>query len=239
MIVKKFIVALFVCIISNSYAYSQESKEPKKPKHTADELKIVVFGDSIISGFKIDEKYSFVETLERKYASKKIKGVEILNGVQNGQTTQKALERVDKVIAHEPHIVILAFGLNDAFKKISVKQIYTNLARIISKLKNRNIKILLLGVNLPKDAGVEYEKLPQMYGYLAKKYNIELYPNLLEGIIGDPKMSIEDRIHPNEKGMEAIVENTFSNLEKVVVLRYRDILLWQRRQTKNWTIPLE
>jgi acyl-CoA thioesterase-1 len=222
---KRFIIILFLFTFCHSNANSEDA---------VNELRIVVFGDSLTSGYKLDNQHSFVKTLERKFASKKAQGLVILNGAVDGQTTQKGLERVDKVIVHKPHIVILSLGSNDAFKKVSVEQIYKNLAGIISKLKKKNIKILLVGVKLPNSIGTEYQKkLPQMYEYLAQKYSVELYPDLLKDISTNPKMSLADGIHPNNDGMKTVVENIFPKLENVSLLHYRDLILQQRAELEK------
>lgn len=214
---KSFIIILFLFTFCHSNANSEDK---------VNEVKIIVFGDSLTSGYKLDREHSFAKTLERYLAGRKAQGGVILNGAVDGQTTQKALERVGKVIAYKPHIVILALGSNDVFKEVSVEQIYTNLAGIISKLKKNNIKILLVGLKLPKLSGVEYEKkLPQMYEHLAEKYSLEFYPDLLNGVIDNPTMSLPDGIHPNNEGMEIIVKNVFPKLGNVFLIHYRDLML--------------
>jgi hypothetical protein len=41
-------------------------------------------------------------------------------------------------------------------------------------------------------------------------------------------MLLEDKIHPNNDGMELIVKNVFPKLENALLLHYRDLILLQR-----------
>ena len=41
---------------------------------------------------------------------------------------------------------------------------------------------------------------------LAEEYDVVFYPFFLEGVAGDPALNQADRIHPNEAGIDVIVE---------------------------------
>src|SRR5205809_391105 len=42
-----------------------------------------------------------------------------------------------------------------------------------------------------------------------------LVPNLLDGVVGDPKLNLPDRIHPNAAGHKILVENVWRVLEPI------------------------
>ena len=52
-----------------------------------------------------------------------------------------------------------------------------------------------------------------MFGELAEKNRAALVPNLLEGVVGDPRLNLPDRIHPNAAGHKVLVENVWHVLE--------------------------
>ena len=55
----------------------------------------------------------------------------------------------------------------------------------------------------------------KMFGELAEKNHAALVPNLLDGVVGDPKLNLPDRIHPNAAGHKVLVENVWRVLEPI------------------------
>ena len=55
----------------------------------------------------------------------------------------------------------------------------------------------------------------KMFGELAAKNHAALVPNLLEGVVGDPKLNLPDGIHPNAAGHKILVENVWRVLEPI------------------------
>jgi len=53
-----------------------------------------------------------------------------------------------------------------------------------------------------------------MFPELADELNIPLLPFLLEGVGGNPKMNLPDRIHPNPQGHQMICQTVFQHLIK-------------------------
>jgi len=61
----------------------------------------------------------------------------------------------------------------------------------------------------PPNMGAEYRReFNAIFPELAEKYDAELYPFYLEGVAAIPSLNLEDGLHPNEQGIEIMVENS-------------------------------
>jgi acyl-CoA thioesterase-1 len=66
----------------------------------------------------------------------------------------------------------------------------------------------------PTTHGISYKKkFDNIYPNLAKKYDLNLIPFLLEGVALKPELNQDDGMHPNEEGT-LIISNT---LKKTII----------------------
>ena len=97
--------------------------------------------------------------------------------------------------------MILGLGANDMLRGISPIETEKNLEKIIQTAKSKNIEIILAGMIAPTTHGFSYKKkFDNIYLNLAKKYDLNLIPFLLEGVALKTEFNQDDGIHPNEKG---------------------------------------
>jgi acyl-CoA thioesterase-1 len=192
-------------------AVANTKKEEIKP------VKIVAFGDSLMSGYGVSEYRDFGATLERNLLEKQYKNFKVVNKSVAGTTTEDGLKRIKEVTKLQPDIVILELGINDVFKRVPLQTTYNNLSKIITELQERKILVYLIGQQAPLTAGAEYvKKFDGMYKYLAAQYKIPLYPSFLEGVSSDPMLTQADRIHPNQMGVNLMVGKVAPIVEKMV-----------------------
>ncbi len=227
-------LVIILCLLvafAPSLADSKDRSKKENDEEKKNFVKIIVFGDSLVTGYGLDKEHSFIKVLERKFKSENNEHIKVLDGTFTGLTSELALERLQVVLDFKPDIVILALGSNDAFSKQLPQKTYTNLSYIIQTLKKERIKILLTGVKLPKGAHPQYqEKFQSMYEYLADQYDLKLYPNLLKNISGNRDLTLSDLVHPNKIGMETMVNNIYPLLELILFRQYKDIILQHKRQ---------
>ena len=97
--------------------------------------------------------------------------------------------------------MILGLGANDMLRGISPNETEKNLEKIIQIAKQKNIEVILAGMIAPSTHGFSYKKkFDNIYPNLAKKYDLDLIPFLLEGVALKPEFNQDDGMHPNEKG---------------------------------------
>lgn len=167
---------------------------------------ILAFGDSLTAGFGLPAEASFPSRLEARLKAQGI-GAHVVNAGVSGDTTAGGLARLDWALADKPDIVVLELGANDALRGIDPKIVRANLDAMIKKIEASGAKLLLIGMRAPPNWGTDYQRdFDRVYPELARTHGVTLYPFFLEGVAMDPKLNQPDGLHPNEKGVAALVE---------------------------------
>jgi len=182
----------------------------------AEPFRIVGFGDSLMAGYGLGPGEGFPEKLE---AALRARGhdVVIANAGVSGDTTSGGLSRLDWSIPDGTQLVILELGANDMLRGIDPALVEQNLDKMLARLKERKIEVLLAGMVAAPNLGHAYgEQFGTIYPKLAKKYDATLYPFFLDGVAGDAKLLLEDGMHPNAQGIDRMVENALPTVEKAI-----------------------
>ncbi len=176
--------------------------------------KIVLFGDSLMSGYGLDEEFHLSTVLEKSLIDKGF-DVNIINASVSGDTTYGGLNRVNWLLKNNDiDIIILCLGANDMLRGISPNIIKKNLNKILKILEKENIKILLAGMLSQEILGKEYKNnFDKIYPELAKRFKISFLPFLLDGVALNPELNLKDGKHPNSEGVNLISKN----LEKKLI----------------------
>jgi len=177
-----------------------------------------VFGDSLSEGVAISPGQAWPMLLVEKLRPIG-PNFRVINASASGSTTEGGLRRLPPHLKRSINIFVLELGINDAFNGILLEQTRANLQSIIDQVKARNpsASIVIVGIQFPIAApDSEYAAaFVKMFGELAAKNQAALVPNLLEGVVGDPKLNLPDRIHPNAAGHKILVENVWPVLEPI------------------------
>jgi acyl-CoA thioesterase-1 len=176
--------------------------------------KIVLFGDSLMAGYGLNNEHHLSIVLQNKLVNNGY-NIEIINGSVSGSTSAGGLNRVGWSLSESNiNLMILGLGANDMLRGINPIETKKNLEKIIQISKQKNIAIILAGMIAPTTHGFSYKKkFDSIYPNLAKKYDLDLIPFLLEGVVLKPALNQDDGIHPNAKGT-LIIRDT---LEKSII----------------------
>src|SRR5438045_171093 len=179
---------------------------------------IFVFGDSLSEGVAITPRQAWPMLLVEKLRPIG-PNFRVINASASGGTTEGGLRRLPPHLEHPIDIFILELRINDAFNGIPVEQTRENLQSMIDQVKARNpsASVVIVGMQFPIAApDSEYAAaFVKMFGDLAEKNHAALVPNLLDGVVGDPKLNLPDRIHPNAAGHKVLIENVWRVLEPI------------------------
>ncbi len=186
------------------------------PAAWAEPYRIVGFGDSLMAGYGLDAGQSFPEKLE-KALREKGHDVVIAGAGVSGDTTSGGLSRLDWSIPDGTQLVILELGANDMLRGIAPAITEKNLDAMLTRLKERNIAVLLAGMRAAPSLGQDYQTaFDAIYPRLAEKHGVLLYPFFLEGVAADRAFLLEDGMHPNAAGVDRMVENALPVVEKAL-----------------------
>jgi len=181
---------------------------------SAKPVKLVALGDSLSAGYNLPQNAAFPVVLEQALRQKGV-AVEIVNAGVSGDTAQGGLERLDWSVPDGTDGVILELGANDSLRGQDPAQTEKTLDVIITRLKARNIAVLLAGMYAPRNLGADYvARFDGLFPRLAEKHGLVLYPFFLEGIAGDRALNQPDLLHPTAEGVRVIVRNILPTVER-------------------------
>ncbi len=179
-------------------------------------IRIVAFGDSLTAGYGLRPDEAFPAQLEKSLRAKGYT-VEVINAGVSGDTTAAALQRFDWAIPEKVDAAIVALGANDALRGIDPAQSRANLDKILTKLKTRGVAVLLAGMKAPRNWGEDYvNQFDAIFPELAGKHDALLYPFFLESVALRPALNLDDGLHPNGKGVQAMVEAILPKVEELI-----------------------
>jgi acyl-CoA thioesterase-1 len=178
-------------------------------------VQILCFGDSLTAGYGLDITDAWASLLQKKVA----KNIFIKNAGLSGETSAGGLRRIDWLLNEPVDILILELGANDALRGLSVEETEKNLQAIINKVKKKypNVKIILCGMEAPPNMGELYSnKFKSVFSSLAKINKTSLIPFFLVGVAGNPKLNLDDRVHPNKDGQKIVMETVYKYLKPMI-----------------------
>jgi len=198
-----FLLVMAICNVQSLYA-----------NNTAESaLRLLVLGDSLSAGYGLKSEDSFPAQLEEALDVAGY-GVQVINAGVSGDTTAGGLSRLEWALVDKPHIVLVELGGNDALRGLPPAETYANLESIIVKLKKNGVRVVLAGMQAPRNLGRDYTlEFDAIYPRLAGQYDVPLYPFFLDGVALDPVLNQPDGIHPNPAGVKVIVNKILPLLE--------------------------
>ena len=166
---------------------------------------IVAFGDSLTAGYGAVAGEDYPSRLAA------LIGAPVINAGVSGDTTESALARINDVLGQNPRIVIVGLGGNDFLRRVPPETTKANLESIVRRIQGHGAMVVLLGFEFPT-FGPDYGSL---YEEIAGEQRCLLVPDLLDGILTDPKLK-SDEIHPNARGYALMAERIARPLGKLL-----------------------
>jgi len=183
---------------------------------TTDTLRIVALGDSLTAGLGVAQNEAFPAQLQRALLEKGYK-VEVINAGVSGDTASGGLARVEWSVPDHVAGVIVELGANDALRGIDPDVTSKALDDILSRLRSRDIPVLLAGMRAPRNLGPDYaQRFDAIYPALAAKHGVIFYPFFLEGVAAERNLNQKDGIHPTAEGVAVIVRGILPQVEELL-----------------------
>ncbi len=172
------------------------------PAHSAT---LMVFGDSLSAGYGLKPGEGWVNLLQQQLG----KHHRVVNASQSGETTAGGLARLPAALAAQrPDLVILELGANDGLRGLPLEAMQANLDAMIRTCRDKNARVVLVGMALPPNYGPEYtRRFSGVYHQLARQYRLPFVPFLMEGFAGDMTQFQADGIHPTAAAQRRILQN--------------------------------
>ena len=164
---------------------------------------ILAFGDSLTYGTGAEKGANYPSVLSS------ISHHKVINAGIPGEITRHGLTRLPTLLdKHKPELLILIHGGNDMLKKVPQQNTANNLKQMISEAKQRNIKVVMLGVPTPR---LFLLSSAEFYQQIADEHNIPVDLDTIPHILGENSLK-SDTIHPNNAGYKLMADNIFGLL---------------------------
>lgn len=201
-----FATAAFVTLCGGAIARELDSKE----------IVLLAFGDSLVAGYQIPLDTAFPAQLE---AALRAKGynVRVINSGVSGNTAAEGLARLEWSLDGQIDGAIVEFGANDALRGIDPKLTEPSLDAILKTLKDKEIEVLVAGMEAPRNWGKDYDDaFREMYPRVAAKYGALLYPFFMKDVATVRGLNLADGLHPTPEGVGVVVRNILPDVEKLI-----------------------
>jgi len=120
-------------------------------------------------------------------------------------------------LGEKPSLAIVELGANDMLRGVDPAVTEANLDAILSELKKQGIPVLVAGMLAAPNLGPDYRRRYEaIFPSLAKKYGADLYPFMLQGVVGNRALLLSDGVHPNFEGVKRIVTGMLPTVQRAL-----------------------
>jgi acyl-CoA thioesterase-1 len=178
---------------------------------------VLVVGDSISAGSGRGNGEGWVDLLAARLAQEGYRE-RIVNASISGDTTAGGRARLPQLLrAHQPSIVVIELGGNDALRGGDLRATRENLDAMITAAQAAGARVVLVGMQLPPNYGSAYVKrFSALYEDLARTRKVALVPFVFAGFAENLDAFQPDRIHPSAAAQPRILENVWPVLEPLL-----------------------
>jgi len=181
---------------------------------------VLVVGDSLSAEYGLRRGSGWVALLELKLATEGVRA-RVVNASISGDTTSGGRSRLPALLRqHQPAVVVLELGANDALRGLPLEMTRANLEQMAQAAREAGARVLLVGMQMPPNYGADYAaRFAGLFEQVAKSRQAALVPFLLRGVADapDPLHWFQaDRIHPNERAQRRMLENVWPELSKLL-----------------------
>jgi len=202
----------------------------------AQEIQILVLGDSLSAEYGLERGTGWVSLLEKKLnpastSTSSTAGASgnaviknpstIVNASISGETTSGGRSRLALLLAKfHPKVLIIELGANDSLRGLPTESTKANLEAMVQAAIAKKCKVLLVGNLAPSNYGSHFnDDLAAMYKSVSKKNHIPLVPFMLKGVADVPNANSlfqADQLHPLAEAHPTILNNIWLELSKIL-----------------------
>lgn len=181
---------------------------------------ILVVGDSLSAEYGLARGAGWVTLLEQRLTQEKIQAT-VINASVSGDTTAGGRARLAALLRmHQPTLVVLELGGNDALRGLPLANTQDNLTWMTTQSQAAGARVLLVGMQVPPNYGADYgQRFAGLFETVARDRKAALVPFLLKGVADAPDATAlfqPDRIHPRAEAQSRMLDNVWPELRKLL-----------------------
>ena len=178
---------------------------------------LLVVGDSISAGYGLPAGKVGVDRLAARLKSAGYR-YRVVNASISGDTTAGGRARLTALLVqHQPAIVIIELGGNDALRGGKLAATRDNLDAMVMLAQRAKAKVLLVGMQMPSNYGPAYvREFSDVFTAVAKEHKVPLVPFFYAGFGEDMTFFQQDRIHPTVEAQPRLLDNVWPTLRPLL-----------------------
>lgn len=178
---------------------------------------VLVLGDSLSAAYNIPLNEGWVALMQAR-ADQLSCGATVVNAAISGETTAGGLVRLPRLLEqHQPALVVIELGGNDALRGLSLKAFRSNLEEMIGLSQAQGAQVVLSEMRIPANYGKRYsEGFQRVYHDLAAQQGVYLLPFLLHNVALVDGMMQADGIHPTAAAQPLILDNVWDSVQPLL-----------------------
>ena len=187
------------------------------PAHANPAATLLVLGDSISAAYGIQREQGWVTQLESRLETRE-PAWRVVNASISGETTGGGLARLPAALAaHDPDLVVIELGGNDALRGYPLERIRDNLDALVRLVLEAGRDVLLVGMEIPPNYGPRYTAgFAGLFKEVAETHQVALVPFLLEQVALSPGLMQADGIHPTAEAQALLLDTLWPHLEPLL-----------------------
>jgi acyl-CoA thioesterase I len=202
---RSFVLGVLLVVIGN---HAQAAEAP---------LVLLVFGDSISAGYGLPPGTGWVALLAERMKAKGYRYT-VVNGSISGDTTAGGRARLPASLKqHQPTVVVLELGGNDALRGGTLSATRANLEAMVDAATSAGAHVLIVGMQLPSNYGPAYVRdFNALFGDVAKAKRVGIVPAFFAGFGDDLNLFQSDGIHPTAGAQARLLNNVWPALQPLL-----------------------
>ena len=205
-------IILVILCAAKSHSFAADAVSPGSIPN------ILILGDSLSAAYGIPIAQSWPRLLATNIRLH-YPDASVNNASINGETTFGGAQRLPGLLERfEPNILIIELGGNDGLRGFKFSQTTDNLNSMVALALQNDIKVLLIGVDLPPNLGPVYnQQFQQIFTSVVHRHSIHYLPRFLQGIAADePHLMQADGIHPTVMAQPILAEKVLAALSALL-----------------------
>ncbi|HEY0876923.1 MAG TPA: arylesterase [Zeimonas sp.] len=178
---------------------------------------VLVLGDSLSAEYGLRRGSGWVERAAERLRERQPPW-SLVNASISGETTAGGRSRIESLLRrHEPQIVVVELGGNDALRGLDLRSTEANLDAIVGASVRMKARVLVLGMQVPPNYGPTYaDAFAAIFPRVAERHRTALVPFFLAPIAGEMRWFQPDRIHPTEDAQPLLFDTVWPALEPLL-----------------------